>query len=204
MERGEFERLVEEHYPSFYRVAYRMVHNHADAEEVVQDAFLKAWTRRDQFRHESTFKTWMYRIVINTAISLQRKHTRHRRKLSSLFFESQTRMKASGNQMENNYMLVQMSEQLNEALQRIPESSRSLIVLRDIEGLSYEDIAVILGVPVGTVKSRIWRARHQLKQELNHLLKLWNESVQTPEKTEEKRGNKTTTPGKQQSRGSIL
>ncbi len=166
LERSEFERLADEHYQSLYRVAYRLVHDHADAEEVVQEAFLKAWTRRDQFRHESTFKTWIYRIVVNTAISWQRKLRRHRKKLSNFLFERRTHRSTGVYRVEQHFIDMELNRRLNIALERIPESSRALIVLRDIEGLAYEDIAVVLGIPIGTVKSRLWRARQQLKQEL--------------------------------------
>ena len=166
LERSEFERLVDVHYQSLYRVAYRLVHDHADAEEVVQEAFLKAWTRRDQFRHESTFKTWIYRIVVNTAISWQRKLRRHRKKLSSFLLEWRTHRSTGSYRVEQHFIDMELNRRLNLALERIPESSRALIVLRDIEGLAYEDIAVVLGIPIGTVKSRLWRARQQLKQEL--------------------------------------
>ena len=169
LERHEFDDLIAEHYPAMYRLAYRLVNHYDDAEEIVQEAFLKAWSHRRRFRRESSFKTWIYRIVLNTSISFKRKMRRHRRKLAAYFTEAGLRRNDPRRGMERHIHRLELNRRLNEALQRLPDSLRALVVLRDLELLPYEDIAVILNIPVGTVKSRLWRARTLLRRELERM-----------------------------------
>lgn len=166
----EFETWLNEHYRSMYRLAYRLVNQYEDAEEIVQEAFLKAWVHRRNFRNESSIHTWIYRIVVNTALSFKRRMKRHRRKLTAFFVEMVPGSVRSAPRMEQHIYRIEMSQRLNEALQQLPETLRAIVILRDIEGLAYEDIAVILGLPVGTVKSRLWRARFQLRKEFEDIL----------------------------------
>lgn len=168
-----FEQLV-------YRYQDRLVHSleHAigsreDALEVAQQAFLLAWRRLSTFRGESAFYSWLYRIARNVAISHSRRNRLATGSLDALSdassFEPVDHAPDSvpGHQLE-------LSEQLQfvrDALQQIPEDFRQALVLKEIDGCSYEEIAQILDIPLGTVRSRIFRARQDLTDRLRRLIR---------------------------------
>ncbi len=163
MEREQFVVAFEKYYKSLFRCAYRMTGSFDDAEEIVQEAFLKAWRSRNRFRYDCALKTWLYQIVINTARSWKRHLFRRRRKMNSYSLFKQ--FLPSTRDPEEEFEKIEMQQRMNEALSALPGEMRALIVLRDFESLPYDEIATILDVPIGTVKSRIWRARSALKKE---------------------------------------
>ncbi len=141
-----------------YRVAYRMLGNKEDAQDMVSLVFVKLYEDIKKFRFESDFRTYSYRIVVNGCISLLRKKKMFRL-IDKIFHKER----------ENEIEKKDLVEYL---LQRIPEKSRVVIILREMQGFSYEEIAKILQVGVNTVKSRIHRARKMLVDAYNDLKKM--------------------------------
>ena len=153
--------LVREHLDSVYRVAYSVVRDSALAEDVAQDAILKAWKALPTFRGESSMRSWVLRITHNTAISTLRRRREEYRD-PSLLPEKETRATTESEAV--GHLSIDAFE---EALDKLDELSRSIIVLREVEGLSYEEISEMVGVPLPTVKTRLLRGRRVLAAALS-------------------------------------
>jgi RNA polymerase sigma-70 factor (ECF subfamily) len=162
--REAFGDLVSRYQARLYNAAIRLVDQQEDAADVVQDAFLNAYQSLHTFKGDAEFFTWLYRIAFNTAISLKRK----KRAAVSLDAvgpdggiepEDQSEYIKPGAAIER----TEEERQLQEALDRLSSEHREVLVLKDIEGMKYEDIAEILGVPIGTIRSRLHRARLELR-----------------------------------------
>lgn len=136
----------------------------ADAQDVTQDAFVQAFRRLDSFRGQSSFYTWLFRVGRNLAIS----RLRSRRKTASLSGHDGSNLDLPGTEPGPDAPLevAESIQQLQAALARLSEEHRSIVVLRELEGMDYDAIATALDIPVGTVRSRLHRARSQLKMEL--------------------------------------
>lgn len=155
------DELVREHLDSVYRVAYSVVRDSALAEDVAQDAILKAWRALPTFRGDSSLRSWVLRITHNTAISTLRKRREELRDPAMLpEQESRTSTEAEAVQ----HLTIDAFEG---ALDQLDELSRSIIVLREVEGLSYDEIADLVGVPLPTVKTRLLRGRRVLASALS-------------------------------------
>lgn len=154
-----FELLVDRHGVGVYRVALRMLGNEADAEEAAQDAFVQAWRALDRFRAESAFATWMYRIVTNRCLDA----LAARRAEEPLDERAET---AAPDDLEAVVDGRERWAALVGAIGALSAEQRAALVLREFEGLSYEEIADVLGVTVGAVKGRLHRARLELMQRL--------------------------------------
>lgn len=170
-----FELLVAKYQRRLGRLISRFVRNPAEAEDVAQDAFIKAYRALPAFRGDSAFYTWLYRIGINTA----KNHlvSQGRRAPTSTHFdaeESENFEEASLLQEvatpENELMSKQVVAVVNSSLQELPDDLRTALTLREIEGLSYEEIAAVMDCPIGTVRSRIFRAREAIATNLRPLL----------------------------------
>ena len=170
-----FELLVAKYQRRLGRLISRFVRDSAEAEDVTQDAFIKAYRALPGFRGESAFYTWLYRIGINTA----KNHllANKRRPMTSTLFdaeESESFEEASllreVSTPENELMSKQVVDVVQSSLQQLPEDLRSALTLREIEGLSYEEIASVMNCPIGTVRSRIFRAREAVAENLRPLL----------------------------------
>jgi len=170
-----FDLLVTKYQRKLGRLISRFVRDPGDAQDVTQDAFIKAYRALPGFRGESAFYTWLYRIGINTA----KNHllSNKRRPPTSTYFDaedSESFEEASLLQEistpENELMSKQVVEVVQASLQQLPEDLRSALTLREIEGLSYEEIASVMNCPVGTVRSRIFRAREAVAENLRPLL----------------------------------
>jgi RNA polymerase sigma-70 factor (ECF subfamily) len=178
VQRGDkhaFDLLVNKYQRKLGRLISRFVRDPAEAEDVTQDAFIKAYRALPGFRGESAFYTWLYRIGINTA----KNHllANKRRAPTSTPFdaeESESFEDASllreVNTPENELMSKQVVGVVQASLQQLPEDLRSALTLREIEGLSYEEIALVMDCPIGTVRSRIFRAREAVAENLRPLL----------------------------------
>ncbi|MBI4459689.1 MAG: sigma-70 family RNA polymerase sigma factor [Acidobacteria bacterium] len=172
-----FDRLVAEFAPSLYRLACRLLNDPADAADVVQEVFLKVFRSIGQFQGTCSLKGWLYRITVNTVANQNRWWRRHREPERSLD-ASETEggdlkdFLADENMPTPFQSLVsrETQELVQTALARLTESSRTILVLREMEGLSYEEVAEILHLSLGTVKSRLARARQSLKEELEAML----------------------------------
>jgi RNA polymerase sigma-70 factor (ECF subfamily) len=162
--RDAFGELVSRYQGRLYNAAVRLVDNQDDAADVVQEAFLNAYQSLHTFKGDAEFFTWLYRIAFNSAISLKRK----RRAVVSL--DAGGRDGPLDPDDPSEYVrpgaALERSEdeaQLRDALERLSHEHREVLVLKDIEGYKYEEIAAILDVPIGTIRSRLHRARLELR-----------------------------------------
>lgn len=162
-----FEALVQRHQHRLVHFSRLMVSNPADAEDVAQETLLRAYRALGQFRGQSAFRTWLYQIATNVARTHLAKRRDRREVQEPEGAEGTTgdhgREHASGENVEQR---VVAHDQLRRALADLPGDWREAVVLRDIEGLDYKEIAALLGIPMGTVESRIFRGRQRLKATL--------------------------------------
>ena len=154
-----FEQLVRDHSAAVYRVARAIVRDHALAEDVTQDTLIKAWRALPRFRGESSLRTWVLRIANNTAISMLRRRREELRPPWSLSILSK---EDSASAVERSMVMEQFSNSLAE----LDPSSRAIVVLREVEGMTYEDIAAVLNLSIPTVRTRLFRARRALANSL--------------------------------------
>jgi RNA polymerase sigma-70 factor (ECF subfamily) len=156
----DLEHLVRAHWAPTYRVVMALVRDHARAEDITQEALLKAWKALPRFRGESSLRNWILRIAHNTAISDLRRRSPEPREPWNLP-ES-----GSGRDSSDLVMDDMMMEQFQAALAALPPSTRAIVVLREVEGRSYEEIAGIVRLPLSTVRTRLFRARKELAKSL--------------------------------------
>lgn len=163
-----FEELVSIYEKKVYTIAYRMMNNHEDASDVAQEAFIKIYQKLQSFKGESTFSTWLYRIVTNTCLDeLRRRKTKVisiNNPINSEYGEMEREIPDGGPTPEEIYESTEITATVQRALTRLPEEYRIAIVLKDIRGHSYEEISKILSCSLGTVKSRLSRGRNLLKE----------------------------------------
>jgi RNA polymerase sigma-70 factor (ECF subfamily) len=166
--------LVAEHQRMVYQLAFHLLGDRDEALDLSQDVFMRVFRTLPQFRGRSQLRTWIYRIVVNQARNRQRWwRRRHRANQISLDQHLETHGEPSGNpQVAPDSVLAQkqLASRLRRALGALPFDQRSVVVLREIDGLSYEEIAFSLGVTLGTVKSRLTRARRALRDVLQEPL----------------------------------
>lgn len=170
-----FELLVTKYQRKLARLLSRFIRDPAEVEDVSQEAFIKAYRALPSFRGDSAFYTWLYRIGINTAKNFL--VSQGRRAPTTTDFnaeEAETFEDADQlrdiNTPENELMSRQIAETVNRTVESLPEELRTALTLREIEGMSYEDIAGIMNCPIGTVRSRIFRAREAVAERLRPLL----------------------------------
>lgn len=170
-----FNLLVSKYHRRVARLLTRMVRNQEDIEDVVQETFIKAYRAIGNFRGDSAFYTWIYRIAINTAKNLLVTQGRRPSTLKesndgdSETFEDNAAL-SNIDTPESLYQTKQIGKAVNEAMAALPEELRSAIVMREIDGLSYEEIAAAMDCPIGTVRSRIFRARESIAAKIKPLL----------------------------------
>jgi len=170
-----FELLVSKYQRKLLRLISRLVRDPAEAEDVAQDAFIKAYRALPQFRGDSAFYTWLYRIGVNTAknylVSQGRRPPSSTEKDNE---EAETFDDADAlrdiNTPESILLSKEIATTVNAAMAKLPEELRTAISLREIEGLSYDEISEVMNCPIGTVRSRIFRAREAIAAELRPLL----------------------------------
>ena len=170
-----FELLVEKYQRKLARLLSRFIRDPAEVEDVTQEAFIKAYRALPAFRGDSAFYTWLYRIGINTAKNYLM--AMGRRAPTSTEVEAE---EAEGfeegeqlrdiNTPESVLLSNEIAETVNSTIEQLPEELRTAIQLREIEGMSYEDIAQVMNCPIGTVRSRIFRAREAIAAKLRPLL----------------------------------
>ncbi len=164
-----FGRLVQKYQDRLYNTVVHVVGNAEDAKDVVQDAFVQAFVKLDTFKGSSAFYTWLYRIAINVAISRRRR----RRPTQSVEQNRETSGSepVDGNQGPDETLeRDERRRQVRRAIDQLPDEYRVVVVLREIDGCTYEAIAEILDLPIGTVRSRLHRARLQLRDSLKEVL----------------------------------
>jgi RNA polymerase sigma-70 factor, ECF subfamily len=173
-DKGAFDALVLKYQHKLVKLVMRYVRNPAEAEDIAQEAFIKAYRALPQFRGDSAFYTWLYRIAINTAknavVSRERSPIEYDldRSGNDESYEMQGRMKDSETP-EGLVLTDEIRSTVNAAIDALPEDLRTAIVLRELEGLSYEEIAAAMDCPVGTVRSRIFRAREAIDRRLREV-----------------------------------
>ncbi len=169
-DREAFGQLVSKYQDRIVNILYRFTRNYEDAVDLAQETFIHAFRGLERFKGESTFFTWLYRIAFNQAFSYRR--SQKRRPLAQTLSsgeESRGIPEVASNPTSNPVQRAEQKELqrlIEEALSRIEDLLREAIILRDIEGLSYEEISEILSVSLGAVKTRIHRARMRLRKEL--------------------------------------
>jgi RNA polymerase sigma-70 factor (ECF subfamily) len=176
-ERAAFEELIESYQTLVYGLAYRLLNDAEEARDVTQETFLKAYRHVGAFRGECGLKTWLYRLVVNQASNHRRWWRRRRRQETVSLDEPQgdasaplgDRLPSGVRSPEQVALGRERQRLLLAALDQLKQDYRVAVVLRDIEELSYEEIAATLDVPVGTVKSRIARGREELKKRLQEM-----------------------------------
>jgi RNA polymerase sigma-70 factor, ECF subfamily len=160
-----FGELVLRYEDRLFNTVLRLVNNAEDARDVVQEAFLHAYQSLHSFKGDSLFFTWLYRIAINTAISLQRKQKPMLR-LQASGDEKSTIEPLDASEMNRPDYSLQVAEEeqrIQYALSKLSAEHRAVLVMKDMDGIKYEDMAETLGVPVGTIRSRLHRARLELR-----------------------------------------
>jgi RNA polymerase sigma-70 factor (ECF subfamily) len=166
-----FELLVLKYQRKLGRLLSRMIRDPAEVEDVTQEAFIKAYRALNSFRGDSAFYTWLYRIGINTAKNFLVSTGRRAPTTTPIDAEEAENFEDGGdlrdmNTPEAELMSKQIAETVNASMAALPEELRTAITLREIDGLSYEEIATVMACPIGTVRSRIFRAREAIAERL--------------------------------------
>ncbi len=168
----EFSQLVDPHLSSLYSTALRMTHNQSDAEDLVQDTLFKAFRALDQFQKNTNFRAWIFRILVNTFITAYRKAIKQPQKVSyddleEFFLYKRLDETVSLQETSKEEFLENLfDDDVKDALESLPYQFRLVVLLCDVEGFSYNEIANIIDAPLGTVMSRLYRGRKLLQRQL--------------------------------------
>ncbi len=170
--RAEFDRLVERYHKQAYKIAYRMTGNHADAEDLTQEAFVRAFRFFGNYRRDWPFDNWLYKIMSNLFVDdLRRRPKAHLQSLDQPLDLSGSgdvylEIPDVGSNPERMVMSHELDEHIQRALTSLPNDFRMTVILADIEGLSYEEISVAMKCSLGTVRSRLHRGRKLLRAKI--------------------------------------
>jgi RNA polymerase sigma-70 factor (ECF subfamily) len=169
-----FDLLINKYQHRIVSLVARYVSDHSEAQDVAQEAFIKAYRAIDRFRGDSAFYTWLYRIAINTAKNwlVARKRRPPATDIDAADaeqYDMESRLKEQGTP-ENEMMREEIKRTVYDTIAELPDDLRTAIMLREIEGMSYEDIALTMDCPIGTVRSRIFRAREAIDEKLKPLV----------------------------------
>lgn len=173
-DKSAFDLLVIKYQHKVIKLVSRYIRDSAEVEDITQETFIKAYRALANFRGESAFYTWLYRIAINTAknflVSQSRRPPNSDIEVETAeVLDSAVRLRDSATP-ERNLLRDEIANTVQHAIESLPEDLRTAITLREIEGLSYEDIAQVMTCPIGTVRSRIFRAREAIDNELRPLI----------------------------------
>ncbi len=173
-DKSAYNHLVRKYQHKIIQLVNRYVKDPSEAQDVTQEAFIKAYRALGNFRGDSAFYTWLYRIAINTAknylVSRSRRHTEQEVDVQDAEqFENTPQLKGLDTP-EQQLLNDEIIAAIKTAIDKLPEDMRTAILLREFEGMSYEDIALTMNCPVGTVRSRIFRAREAIDSKLQPLL----------------------------------
>lgn len=169
-----FGEVVKAHHPKVYAVVYRMVQNAEDAKELAQIAWVKAWQRLGSFEGQSKFSTWMYRLAVNTAMDFIRSRARQK---ETVYLDDVTDGEAVHRDALRSVQAAPEDEMhrdeirtaFHQALEKLTPEHRQALMLREVEGLAYKEIAEIMKCRMGTVMSRIFYARRQIQEQMKGL-----------------------------------
>ncbi len=162
-ETAAFEALVQQHAPFVYNLALRTLNDVHEAEDIAQDAFVRVWQALPQFQAKSQFRTWLYRIVTNLCYN---RLPRLKTELAALDPTEAVLLSDGRQTVERQLLTAELRDYLFTAIDNLPPSYRLLITLRHLQGLSYQEIADVTELPLGTVKTGIFRARQMLQERL--------------------------------------
>lgn len=168
-----FETLITTYNRYVYNIAYRMMSNEEDAKDMAQESLIKAFKSIKNFKMESSFSTWLYRIVINTCKDELRKRKNNLSSLDEPVGEQSTLSEfIEDEKRENNpilvYEQVELKNEIQDALNQLSEENKAVVVLKDLLGYSYQEIGDMLEIPIGTVRSRLSRSRLALRDKLQY------------------------------------
>lgn len=171
-----YDELVRRHQERIFATVYHMTSNHEDANDLAQDTFVKAFRSIKSFKGGSSFYTWLYRIAVNKTINfLKQRNRRTHMSLNDLDFNAENDPDlvalVSDKTPRREAALTELQEKLNAAMMKLSEPHRLAVVLHDVQGLSHEEIAQIMGCNIGTVRSRLFYARQQLQAHLSDYVK---------------------------------
>lgn len=162
-----WDEIVRQHSARVYRLAYRLTGNQHDAEDLTQDVFVRVFRSLHTYR-PGTFEGWLHRITTNLFLDKMRRRQRIRFDALTEELTARIPMRAAGTDPEQSFEMTHLDSDIQEALASLPPQFRAAVVLADIEGCTYEEVAQALGIKMGTVRSRIHRGRALLRQSLEH------------------------------------
>lgn len=176
-----FRMLVERYQRKVYAVALGMLKNKEDARDVSQEAFVKVYRYLEHFKGDSSFYTWLYRITVNISIDVMRRKGHGR--TEDVEFDERMEMDTAeanlgalgsrlGTNPQKSMLRKELAEKIQAAIEQVPEKHRAILLLREVEGMSYDDLARTLKIPKGTVMSRLFHARVKVQQILSEYLNL--------------------------------
>src|SRR5665213_978154 len=173
---GAYDQLVRRYQERIYATVYHMTSNHEDANDLVQDTFVKAYRALKSFKGDASFYTWIYRIAVNKTINfLKQRKNKHHFSLNDLDFNTENNPDLvaliSDKTPVREVGLAELQKKLNEALMKLSEPHRMVVVLHDVQGQSHDEIAEVMGCNIGTVRSRLFYARQQLQGHLAEYIK---------------------------------
>ena len=174
-EEKAFAEILDRYKGPIYGLILRMVRNKEEAEDLVQEAFIKAFNALPSFNEEYAFSTWLYKIAVNNCIDYFRKKRLATFPLDKPIMSKNGEIKRefsdTGSTPEHRMLSSERTTMIDQAIDTLPEKYRIVIILRHKEDRAYEEIAEILEIPLGTVKARIFRAREMLKRKLKHVIR---------------------------------
>jgi RNA polymerase sigma-70 factor (ECF subfamily) len=173
-DRDAFRALVERHSRTIFRLAYRMTGNEQDAEEIVQDTFLRAYRRLDRFESRENFGTWLYRIAVNCSLDLRRKRRpeiEHREPEDAEGSETVAQIPSAGPTPDRLLLSAELDAHVQKALLELSPMERSAFLLRHFEGLSIEELGQTLGLRTSATKNTVFRAVQKLRRTLEPLVR---------------------------------
>ena len=159
--KGAFSILVNKYYPRVYATLFSFTKSKEDSEDLSQQTFIKVWQQLDSFRGDSAFFTWVYRIAINLAKNFVASSGYKKQKINTSIEQAEIDI-SSFEDIESAVIHKQSLKEIKNFVNTLPESLKTAFTLREVEGRSYEDISVITDTPIGTVRSRIFRARESI------------------------------------------
>ncbi|HEY9512293.1 MAG TPA: RNA polymerase sigma factor RpoE [Rhodanobacter sp.] len=177
VQRGDkraFDLLVRKYQHRVIGLVSRYVRNHAECEDIAQESFIRAWRAIDAFRGDSAFYTWLYKIAVNTAknhlVAMSRRPPADDVDVDDAAFTASAERMQDNATPEHEMMRQEIEQSVFSTVQALPEELRTAITLREVDGLSYDEIAHAMDCPIGTVRSRIFRAREAIDEKLRPLL----------------------------------
>lgn len=158
-----FEMLVDRWEKQVFGLVYRSIRDKESAEDLTQDIFIKVFKSMRYFRGESSFKTWIYRITLNTIIDYQRKMKKTKNRIDLKYFDSNLQLKSNERNAEERLSDEGKINAVRSAISKLPQGQRAILLLKEYSGLTFEEISRVLSCPVSTVKSRLYKSLKKMK-----------------------------------------